>query len=109
MDRGSRHARLAGGAGPAARRAEPGAARAPHSANLAAATGGSVTGHATPVTVPPLADRAMKARRASVCPICGCLILRGQQIARCGGVWQHVSHVNARIAARNATTTKETR
>ena len=48
----------------------------------------------------PLADRAMRARHESRCPVCGGMILRGQQIARCGGIWQHIGHVIEALAAQ---------
>jgi hypothetical protein len=43
-------------------------------------------------TIPVLADRVMKARRESVCTLCSCVVLVGQQIARCpGGLWVHAA------------------
>jgi hypothetical protein len=38
------------------------------------------------------ADRVMKARRESVCPLCHRLIRVGDRIARCG-VWAHAKCV----------------
>lgn len=46
-----------------------------------------------------LAERVMRARRTSICPVCRCPILVGQQIAKCG-TWQHVEHVIERIRGR---------
>jgi hypothetical protein len=45
------------------------------------------------MTAPVVADRVMKARRQSACPVCGCLIRPGDQIAKYRGRWQHVEHV----------------
>jgi hypothetical protein len=43
-------------------------------------------------TVPVVADRVMKARRESVCSLCGDVVKPGMQIARCpGGLWVHCS------------------
>jgi hypothetical protein len=44
------------------------------------------------MTAPIVAERVMKARRQSVCPICRRLIRPGDQIAKLGR-WQHVEHV----------------
>jgi hypothetical protein len=38
-----------------------------------------------------LADRVMKARKTSTCPLCNGPISVGQRIARTGTTWQHAS------------------
>ena len=55
----------------------------------------------------PLADRVMRARGESTCPICRRRIRVGQQIARCGGVWQHVGHVIESLAAQHREAIRE--
>jgi hypothetical protein len=55
------------------------------------------------MTAPRLADRVMRARRTSTCPVCFEPIRIGQQIARCG-TWQHIEHV---IERNRATAAKE--
>ena len=43
-------------------------------------------------SVPVVADRVMRARRESLCILCGAVVLIGQQIARCPGrQWVHVA------------------
>ncbi len=44
------------------------------------------------ITPQDLADRVIRARRESVCPICRQLITIGQQIGRLGA-WQHIEHI----------------
>lgn len=44
------------------------------------------------MSAPRLADRVMKARRESLCPVCLRPIRVGDMIAR-AGMWQHIQHV----------------
>lgn len=44
-----------------------------------------------------LASRVMRARRASVCQLCGKPVRVGDQIAKVGSTWQHIEHVIDRI------------
>lgn len=42
--------------------------------------------------IPVLADRVMRARRETTCPVCGGPIFVGNLIARCpGSLWMHCS------------------
>jgi hypothetical protein len=48
----------------------------------------------------PLADRVMKARRDSTCPLCPDPVRTGQMIARCGTTWYHAACVAAGAVSR---------
>lgn len=47
----------------------------------------------------PLADRVMKARRDSTCPLCTEPVRQGQLIARCGIAWYHAACVARHVTA----------
>jgi len=50
-----------------------------------------------------LATRVMKARHTGgTCPLCGRVMICGQQIALAGGVWQHAACLIAAIPAQAA-------
>ena len=49
---------------------------------------------------PALASRVMRARRSSTCPVCRGPVQVGEQIARVGRQWQHVSHVLEQIRSQ---------